>query len=82
MSRAEDADSVASGDPSCDWPTLLHTLDSEIHSKGPGGERSRSINGFVRDLYETELEPGEVAATGEHSDAHRVSSSFSGRCSS
>jgi carbon-monoxide dehydrogenase medium subunit len=59
-SRGTIGGSVASGDPSCDWPTLLHTLDAEIHSKGSGGEQTRNINGFVKDLYETALEPGEI----------------------
>jgi carbon-monoxide dehydrogenase medium subunit len=52
--------SVASGDPSCDWPTLLHTLDAEIHCQGPNGSRSLSINGFVEDLYQTLLGQGEL----------------------
>ena len=52
--------SVASGDPSCDWPVLLHALDAEILCHGPKGERVRDINGFVSDLYQTILEPGEL----------------------
>lgn len=59
-SRGTIGGSVASGDPSCDWPTLLHTLDAEILSKGPNGEQTRDINGFVEDLYQTVMEPGEV----------------------
>ena len=52
--------SVASGDPSCDWPSLLHTLDAEIQVQGPNGARTLDINGFVRDLYETVLETGDI----------------------
>ncbi|MFB3077048.1 MAG: xanthine dehydrogenase family protein subunit M, partial [Lysobacterales bacterium] len=52
--------SVASGDPSCDWPTLLHTLDAEILCQGPDGARTLDINGFVEDLYQTALKPGEI----------------------
>jgi carbon-monoxide dehydrogenase medium subunit len=52
--------SVASGDPSCDWPALLHTLDAEIECQGPGGSRTVDINGFVEDLYQTVLDPGEI----------------------
>ncbi len=52
--------SVASGDPSCDWPALLHTLDAEILCQGPGGTRTLDINGFVEDLYQTGLKPGEI----------------------
>ena len=59
-SRGTIGGSVASGDPSCDWPTLLHTVDAQIVSQGPKGERVRDINGFVSGLYETVLEPGEV----------------------
>lgn len=59
-SRGTIGGSVASGDPSCDWPVFLHTLDARVESRGPGGARTRDINGFVQDLYQTELEPGEV----------------------
>ncbi len=52
--------SVASGDPSCDWPALLHTLDAEILCQGPDGTRTLDINGFVEDLYQTGLNPGEI----------------------
>jgi carbon-monoxide dehydrogenase medium subunit len=52
--------SLASGDPSCDWPALLHTLDAEITCRGPGGSRTLDINGFVDDLYQTVLKPGEI----------------------
>ncbi|MFQ5982760.1 MAG: FAD binding domain-containing protein, partial [Woeseiaceae bacterium] len=52
--------SVASGDPSCDWPTLLHTLDAGLQCQGPDGSRVLDINGFVEDLYETRLAPGEI----------------------
>ncbi|MEJ8569774.1 FAD binding domain-containing protein [Elongatibacter sediminis] len=59
-SRGTIGGSVASGDPSCDWPVLLHTLDAKVHSRGPNGERTRDINGFVSDLYETVLDAGEI----------------------
>ena len=52
--------SVASGDPSCDWPALLHTLDTQIICQGPNGTRTLDINGFVEDLYQTGLNPGEI----------------------
>ena len=52
--------SVASGDPSCDWPTLLHTLDGEVLCQGPDGVRTLDINGFVEDLYQTVLKLGEI----------------------
>jgi aerobic carbon-monoxide dehydrogenase medium subunit len=52
--------SVSSGDPNCDWPALLHTLDARIVTQGPGGSRTLDINGFVEDLYQTILQPGEI----------------------
>jgi carbon-monoxide dehydrogenase medium subunit len=52
--------SVASGDPACDWPALLHTLDAEIQCQGPNGTRMLDINGFVEDLYQTTLFAGEI----------------------
>jgi len=59
-SRGTIGGSVASGDPSCDWPALLHTLDAEIECQGPEGTRTLDINGFVEDLYQTALRPGEI----------------------
>ena len=59
-SRGTMGGSLASGDPSCDWPALLHTLDARVECQGPGGSRDLDINGFVCDLYETVLEPGEI----------------------
>jgi len=37
--------SVSSADPSCDWPTLLHTLDAEIVCHGKNGNRSFTHHG-------------------------------------
>lgn len=59
-SRGTIGGSLASGDPSCDWPSLLHTLDAEIQCQGPDGSRTLDINGFVEDLYQTVLKPGEI----------------------
>ena len=52
--------SLASGDPSCDWPALLHTLDAELLCEGPDGQRILPIQGFVEDLYQTALAPNEI----------------------
>jgi carbon-monoxide dehydrogenase medium subunit len=52
--------SVASGDPNCDWPVLLHTLDAQIDCQGPNGNRTLDINGFVEDYFQTILQPGEI----------------------
>jgi carbon-monoxide dehydrogenase medium subunit len=59
-SRGTIGGSLASGDPSCDWPALLHTLDAKISCQGPRGPRTLDINGFVDDLYQTLLSPGEI----------------------
>lgn len=59
-SRGTIGGSLASGDPSCDWPALLHTLDAEVLCQGPAGSRTLDINGFVEDLYQTVLQPGEI----------------------
>ncbi|MFQ5635799.1 MAG: FAD binding domain-containing protein, partial [Gammaproteobacteria bacterium] len=59
-SRGTVGGSLAAGDPSADWPVLLHTLDAEVQCQGPGGRRSIDINDFVEDLYQTALQPGEI----------------------
>ncbi len=59
-SRGTIGGSLASGDPSCDWPTLLHTLDAKVLCEGANGTRTLDINGFVEDLYQTALAPGEM----------------------
>ncbi len=52
--------SVSSADPSCDWPTLLHTLDAEIVCQGKTGSRNISIRDFIKDSYTTALERTEL----------------------
>ena len=59
-SRGTIGGSLASGDPSCDWPVLLTTLDAKLHTQGPGGTRDLPVDGFVEDLYVTRLKPGEL----------------------
>jgi len=59
-SRGTIGGSLAAGDPSCDWPALLHTLDAQIDVQGPDGTRSIDINDFVEDLYQTALQPAEL----------------------
>jgi carbon-monoxide dehydrogenase medium subunit len=67
-SRGTIGGSLASGDPSCDWPALLHTLDASIICQGPGGSRTLDINGFVNDLYQTVLGPGEIVTGVQFAD--------------
>ena len=59
-SRGTIGGNVSTGDPSCDWAILLHTLDAQVHCQGPNGTRSVDINEFNEDLYLTALEPGEI----------------------
>ena len=59
-SRGTIGGSLASGDPACDWPVLLTTLDATLHAQGPGGKRDLPVDGFVEDLYVTKLKSGEL----------------------
>ena len=59
-SRGTIAGNLASGDPSCDWPTLLTTLDAQVHCQGPDGTRDVPVADFVEDLYATVLGPAEI----------------------
>ena len=52
--------SVSSADPSCDWPTLLHTLDAEIVCHGNAGSRTVPIREFIQDSYTTILDGAEL----------------------
>jgi len=52
--------SVSSADPSCDWPTLLHTLDAEIVCQSKDGSRHVPIREFIRDSYTTVLGGAEL----------------------
>lgn len=59
-SRGTIGGSLGAGDPSCDWPVLLTTLDAEVRCQGPKGARTLPVEGFVEDLYATRLEAGEL----------------------
>lgn len=52
--------SVSTADPSCDWPTLLHTLDADIVCQNGHGSRSVPIREFIADAYTTALENAEL----------------------
>jgi len=54
--------SLAEADPSGDWATVLMTLSSEVRCLGPGGERSLSLNDFVKDAYTTALGHDELVS--------------------
>lgn len=59
-SRGTIGGSLAAGDPSCDWPVLLTALDATVHCQGPEGKRTLPADGFVADLYATQLKPAEL----------------------
>jgi carbon-monoxide dehydrogenase medium subunit len=59
-SRGTIGGNISAGDPSCDWPTLLITLDAQVHCEGPGGKRQVPVAEFIEDLYLTVLQPGEI----------------------
>jgi aerobic carbon-monoxide dehydrogenase medium subunit len=52
--------SIAEADPTGDWATVLLTLQTEIHSAGPGGKRSMPLGKFLKDAFTTELAHGEL----------------------
>jgi carbon-monoxide dehydrogenase medium subunit len=52
--------SLAEGDPSGDWATVLMTLETEVHCLSPNGERMIPLPEFIKDAYTTALSPDEV----------------------
>ncbi len=59
-SRGTIGGSLGSADPSCDWPTLLHTLDATLTCVGSEGTRKISVSDLVEDIYTTILKPAEL----------------------
>jgi len=59
-SRGTIGGALGSADPSCDWPTLLHTFDAVLSCTGPGGTRSIPVSELVEDIYTTILQPAEL----------------------
>ena len=59
-SRGTIGGSLGAGDPSCDWPVLLTVLGAQVHCRGPQGARTVPADGFIADLYTTQLQPGEI----------------------
>jgi carbon-monoxide dehydrogenase medium subunit len=51
---------LAHGDPGNDQPAVMLALGASVILRGKAGERSVSIDGFYRGLYETQLQPGEL----------------------
>lgn len=52
--------SIAEADPTGDWATVLLTLHTEIHCTGPSGQRSISLDKFLKDAFTTDLAHGEL----------------------
>jgi carbon-monoxide dehydrogenase medium subunit len=52
--------SLAEADPSGDWAVVLSTLPTEVRCVGTNGERTVSLNDFVKDAYTTALAHDEL----------------------
>lgn len=51
---------IAFADPAAEWPCCLCALEGRITVQGPAGVRRVAATDFFRDLYTTDLQPGEV----------------------
>jgi aerobic carbon-monoxide dehydrogenase medium subunit len=54
------AGACAHCDPASDFPAILLSLDAEIKSVGPNGERTQPASEFFMDMFTPNLEPEEV----------------------
>lgn len=52
--------SVALADPAADWPGCLMALDAVAVVTGPSGQRREPVVDFMRGLYSTSLQQGEI----------------------
>jgi aerobic carbon-monoxide dehydrogenase medium subunit len=52
--------SVAHSDPAADTPGMVLALRATIATRGPDGARTISADNFFKDLFETDLKPGEM----------------------
>ncbi len=53
----------AHGDPSADYPAVLHALDATFTLAGKGGARELSAGEFFRGMFETALGANEMLTT-------------------
>jgi aerobic carbon-monoxide dehydrogenase medium subunit len=67
--------SIAFADPAAELPACAVALDAEIEVAGRGGSRRVAAADFFKDLYETDLRPGEMV-TALHVPAARPSQRF------
>ncbi len=51
---------LAYAEPQCNPPAILSALDANVHVLGPNGPRVVPAEDFVRGIYESALEPGEI----------------------
>ena len=54
--------SLAEADPSGDWAAVLSTLSTEVRCVGTKGERTVSLNDFIKDAYTTALAHDELVS--------------------
>jgi aerobic carbon-monoxide dehydrogenase medium subunit len=54
--------SLAEADPSGDWAAVLSTLSTEVYCVGVSGERTVSLNDFIKDAYTTALAHDELVS--------------------
>ncbi len=52
--------SLAHNDPGADYPAAVLALEATITVQGPNGTRHIAATDFLKDMYETALEPGEI----------------------
>jgi aerobic carbon-monoxide dehydrogenase medium subunit len=67
--------SIAFADPAAELPACAVALDAEIEVAGRGGSRRIAAADFFKDLYETDLRPGEMV-TALHVPAAKSSQRF------
>jgi len=51
---------LAYSEPQCNPPAILTALDAQVHVLGPNGQRAIPAEDFVRGIFESALEPGEI----------------------
>ncbi len=51
---------LAYAEPQCNPPAILTALDAQVHVLGPNGKRAIPAEDFVRGIFESALEPGEI----------------------
>ena len=59
-SRGTIGGSLAHADPAADWPALALACDAGITLAGPSGTRTVPADAFLKDVFETALQPGEL----------------------